>query len=238
MIKGLNTLLYAKLLSDNTDTQYGITSYGPSNKLAGAIEIKPKINQNSAELYADDTLVDSDYSVSTVIFTLTVDDDDDDIFCELIGMKANEDGGYDASVYDESVGIGIGYIEVKGKRKYRVKFYPNAKVKPFDTDAKTREEKVTFQKPILEVTASPLKNGIYKYQKTFSSLLDAIYHLKNLFKNSSIITDKIMYDEKTKTLIIPKMTYVESTNTCILNDTDYDFSYDESTKMITVNDIN
>ena len=86
--------------------------YAAPTKLSGAIEIKPKLNQNSAELYADDTLQDADYSVSTVGLTLTVDDDNDDIFCELIGMKGDGESGYDASVYDESQAIGLGYIEV------------------------------------------------------------------------------------------------------------------------------
>lgn len=212
MIKGLNTLLYGELLLDNTDQADGMATYDSPKKLAGAIEIKPKLNQNNAELYADDTLTDSDYSVSTVGLTLTVDDDDDEIFCELIGMKKDEDCGYDASVYDESVAIGIGYIEVKGNGKYRVKFYPNAKVKPFDSDAKTKEEKVTFQKTTVEVTASPLKNGLYKYQKTFGNSAAAVEYLKRLF-NNGIIIDGMYYDDETQAIVIPDATYDETTQT-------------------------
>ena len=212
MIKGFNTLLYAKLISDDTYGQDGLAIYEPYKNLAWAIEIKPKLNQNSAELYSDDTLVDSDYSVSTVSLTLTVDDDDDDIFCELIGMTQDENDGYDASVYDESVRIGLGYIEVKGKNKYRVKFYPNAKIKPFDSDAKTKEDKVTFQKTSVEITASPLKNGVYKHQKTFNNSNESVEYLKNLF-GGIIIIDGMTYDEETQTLIIPDGTYDESTET-------------------------
>ena len=93
MIKGFNTLLYAKLISDDTSGQDGIAIYEPYKKLAGAIEIKPKLNQNSAELYSENMLVDSDYIVSTVSLTLTVDDDNDDIFCDLIGMIEDGDFG-------------------------------------------------------------------------------------------------------------------------------------------------
>ena len=220
MIKGLNTLLYGKLLLDDTDQPNGNAVYDPPKKLSGAIEIKPKLNQNNAELYSDDMLVDSDYSVSSVGLTLTVDDDDDNIFCPLIGMTPDGDGenpGYDASVYDESAPIGIGYIEVNGNGKFRVKFYPNAKVKPFDSDAKTKEEKVTFQKPTVEITASPLKNGKYKYQKTFSNSAEAVEHLKYLFKIGVIIINGIIYDEPTQTLIIPGMTYDEETQTLVAN---------------------
>ena len=116
MIKGFNTLLYAKLISDDTSGQDGLAIYEPYKKLAGAIEIKPKLNQNSAELYSDNMLVGSDYSVSSTSLTLTVDDDNDEIFCKLIGMKDDGEGGYDASVYDESQAIGLGYIEVKGPK--------------------------------------------------------------------------------------------------------------------------
>ena len=181
MIKGFNTLLYAKLISDDTYEQDGLAIYEPYKKLAGAIEIKPKLNQNSAELYSDYMLVDSDYIVSTVSLTLTVDDDNDDIFCDLIGMIEDDEGGYDASIYDSSVIIGLGYIEIKGKNKYRVKFYPKCNVKPFDSDAKTKEDKVSFQTPSVEITASPLKNGKYKHQKTFSTSAEAVTYLNSLF---------------------------------------------------------
>ena len=216
MIKGLNTLLYSKLMEDETNLPDGIALYEPYKKLAGAIEIKPKLNQNSAELYSDDTLVDSDYSVSTVSLTITVDDDDDDILCELIGMTKDENGGYDASIYDESVPIAIGYIEVKGKSEYRVKFYPNCKVKPFDFDAKTKEDKVSFQNASVEVTASPLKNGMYKHQKTFLDSKSAVEYLKSLF-GGIIIIDGMTYDEETETLIIPDANYNESTETITTN---------------------
>ena len=219
MIKGLNTLLYAKLLSDTTDQVDGKATYEAPKKLAGAIEIKPKLNQNNAEMYSDDTLKDSDYSVSSVGLTLTVDDDDDDIFCPLIGMTPDGEGenlGYDASVYDESAAMAIGYIEVKGGGKYRVKFYYNAKIKPFDSDAKTKEEKVTFQKASVEITASPLKNGQYKHQKTFTDSKAAVDYLKSLF-GIIIIIDGMTCDEETETLIIPDATYDESTETITTN---------------------
>lgn len=218
MIKGLNTLLYGKLLLDDTEQPNGNAVYEPPKKLSGAIEIKPKLNQNNAELYSDDMLVDSDYSVSSVGLTLTVDDDDDDIFCPLIGMTPNGEGenpGYDASVYDESAPIGLGYIEVKGNGKFRVKFYPNAKVKPFDSDAKTKEEKVTFQKTSIEVIASPLKNGMYKHQKTFLDSKSAVEYLKYLFTSGVAIIYGIQYDEPTKTLIIPNLTYDDDSKTII-----------------------
>ena len=212
MIKGLNTLLFAKLTSDTTDQTSGKAVYETPSKLSGAIEIKPKLNQNSAELYADDTLQDADYSVSTVGLTLTVDDDDDDIFCDLVGMIEDDEGGYDASIYDSSVIIGLGYIEIKGKNKYRVKFYPKCKVKPFDSDAKTKEDKVSFQTSSLEVTAFSLNNGIYKHQKTFSDSNEAVEYLKELFSNI-IVIDGMTYDEENQSLVIPDATYEETTET-------------------------
>ena len=212
MIKGFNTLLYAKLISDDTYEQDGLAIYEPYKKLAGAIEIKPKLNQNSAELYSDNMLVSSDYSVSSTSLTLTVDDDNDDIFCDLIGMIEDGEGGYDASIYDESVPIAIGYIEVKGKSEYRVKFYPKCKVKPFDSDAKTKEDKVSFQTSSLEVTAFSLNSGIYKHQKTFSDSNEAVEYLKELFSNI-IVIDGMTYDEENQSLVIPDATYEETTET-------------------------
>ena len=213
MIKGFNTLLYAKLISDDTSEQDGLAIYEPYKKLAGAIEIKPKLNQNSAELYSENMLVGSDYSVSSTSLTLTVDDDNDDIFCDLIGMKEYGKGGYDASIYDSSVIIGLGYIEIKGKNKYRVKFYPKCKVKPFDSDAKTKEDKVSFQTSSLEVTAFSLNSGIYKHQKTFSDSNAAVEYLKELFISNIIIIDGMTYDEENQSLVVPDATYEETTET-------------------------
>ena len=51
MIKGLNTLLFAKLTSDTTDQTSGKAVYETPSKLSGAIEIKPKLNQNRINTY-------------------------------------------------------------------------------------------------------------------------------------------------------------------------------------------
>ena len=213
MIKGFNTLLYAKLISDDTYEQDGIAIYEPYKKLAGAIEIKPKLNQNSAELYSDNMLVGSDYSVSSTSLTLTVDDDDDDILCDLVGMIEDDEGGYDASIYDRSVIIGLGYLEIKGKNEYRVKFYPKCKLKPFDSDAQTKADKVSFQTSSLEVTAFSLNSGIYKHQKTFPDSNAAVEYLKELFIKNIIIIDGMTYDEENQSLVIPDATYEENTET-------------------------
>ena len=60
--------------------------------LGKAVDCKTSLSLNSAELYADDGLAESDYSFQKGTVTLSVDDDDDKVFAEILGHKISEDG--------------------------------------------------------------------------------------------------------------------------------------------------
>ena len=68
--------------------RYGILdeeheTYGGALQLGKAIDCKVSLDLNSAELYADDGLAESDYSVKKGTVTITFDEDDDETIANL-----------------------------------------------------------------------------------------------------------------------------------------------------------
>ena len=72
---GLNNFRYG-ILDDETEKYNGALTLGK------AIDCKVSLDLNSAELYADDTLAETDYSVKKATVTITFDEDDDEPFFE------------------------------------------------------------------------------------------------------------------------------------------------------------
>ena len=78
---GLNNFRWSKL----TEAEDGSAEYDGAKKLGKAVECKVSIENNSAELYAEDSLAESDYSFKKGTITLGVDEEDDKIFANLLG---------------------------------------------------------------------------------------------------------------------------------------------------------
>lgn len=84
---GLNNFKYGIL----TEAEDGTPKYGGAKSFGKAVECKVSIENNSAELYADDGLAESDYSFKKGTVTLTVDEENDKIFAELLGHTVTEE---------------------------------------------------------------------------------------------------------------------------------------------------
>lgn len=80
---GLKNFRYSVLDSDEEVT--GAKSLGK------AIDCKVSLELNSAELYADDSLAESDYTFNKGTVTITLDDDDDAILAPLLGHSISEE---------------------------------------------------------------------------------------------------------------------------------------------------
>ena len=94
--------------------------------LGKAIDCKVSLELNSAELYADDALTESDYTFNKGTVTITVDDDDDTILAPLLGHTISEDGEIVRKDTDVAPYIAFGRILTKvvsGTYKYKVEFY-------------------------------------------------------------------------------------------------------------------
>jgi len=144
---------------------------------------------NSAELYADDALAESDYSFKKGTLTITIADDDDAIEAKLMGYTADtqETAEYTKSINDKAPEIGYGHIVtkmIKGVKTWKVEFFPRAKVTKITTDGKTRGEGVEFGTTTIEATVLPCDRaingnavGVWEIHETFSTEASAVTFL-------------------------------------------------------------
>lgn len=146
---------------------------------------------NTAELYANDGLAESDYSFKKGTLSLTVADDDDKFIAELFGNTIGTEGGeVTSNIEDTAPEFGYGHIIPKivgGVRKYKVEFFPRVKWTKVTSDNKTRGESVEFNTTALEGTVMPLEKAInglkvgdWEKHNTFATLAEAETYLDEL----------------------------------------------------------
>jgi phi13 family phage major tail protein len=141
---------------------------------------------NSAELYADDVLAETDYTFKKGSLTITVANDDDEKDAFLMGNTV-EEGEVVRTVDDTAPEVGYGHIvkkQVNGVKKFKVEFFPRVKFTKITTDAKTRGEGVEFGTTSVEATVFPLdadfngmKSGTWEMHKTFDTETEAEAYL-------------------------------------------------------------
>lgn len=83
---GLNNFRYSRL----TEAEDGSVKYSGAKSLGKAIDCKVSIEKYEAELYADDTLAESDNTFKKGTISLTIDEDDDTVFAELLGHSVSD----------------------------------------------------------------------------------------------------------------------------------------------------
>jgi phi13 family phage major tail protein len=146
---------------------------------------------NTAELYANDSLAESDYTFKKGPLTITVADDNDKFCAELFGNKVDTDGTEVTSNIDDiAPEFGYGHIipkVVEGVRKYKVEFFPRVKFTKITSDNKTKGENVEFSTSTIEGTVFPLdkainglKVGDWEKHQTFATLQEAETYLDTL----------------------------------------------------------
>lgn len=146
---------------------------------------------NTAELYANDGLAETDYSFKKGTLSLTVADDEDKFVAELLGNTVAEDGAeVTSNIEDVAPEFGYGHIVpkmVNKERKYKVEFFPRVKFTKVTTDNKTKGESVEFGTTAIEGTVMPLETalngmaiGVWEKHQTFATLQDAENYLDGL----------------------------------------------------------
>lgn len=154
--------------------------------LEKVIDEKASIEYNSAELYADDGLAESDYSFKKGTLSITVANDDDEKDAELMGNTI-EEGEVTKNIADTSPEVGYGHIVTKmvgGAKKYKVEFFPRVKFNKITTDAKTRGESIEFGTTSIEGVIYALDNdfngmkaGTWEKHQTFATEAEAETYL-------------------------------------------------------------
>ena len=183
---GLNNFKYSKL----TEAEDGTPSYAGAKSLAKAIDCKVSIENYTAELYADDGLAESDYTFKKGTITLTIDEDDDTIFAELLGHQVDEETSEmirkdtDIAPY-----VGVGRILTKivnGVYKYKVEFLPKVKFSEPAQEEATKGDSIEFKTPTIEGTVAKLADGTWSKAKTFTNKEEAVAYLEELMQKGEI----------------------------------------------------
>ena len=182
---GLNNFKYSIL----TEAEDGTTSYAGPKSLGKAIDCKVSIEKYSAELYADDSLAESDYTFKKGTISLTVDEDDDTVFAELLGHEViAETGEMLRKDTDVAPYVGVGRILTKivnGVYKYKVEFLPKVKFSEPSQEEQTKGDSIEFKTPTIEGTVNKLSSGIWSSSKTFNTKEDAVAFLNGLMSDAS-----------------------------------------------------
>ena len=144
---------------------------------------------NTAELYANDALCESDYSFKKGTLSLTVADDEDEFVAAIMGNTVTS-GEVTSSVDDTAPEVGYGHILpklVNNVKKYKVEFFPRVKFTKVTTDNKTRGESIEFSTTAIEGTVYPLEKevnglavGTWEKHQTFATLAEAETYLDGL----------------------------------------------------------
>lgn len=168
--------------------RYGILNeetekYGGALQIGKAVDCKVSLDLNSAELYADDGLAESDYTVKKGTVAITIDEDDDQTMSKLTGHEISADGEIVRKDSDVAPYVGFGRIITKvvnGAYKYKVEFLSKVKFKEALPDEKTKGESVEFTTTSLEGTVLKLSDGTWSKTKTFDNYNSAITYLESL----------------------------------------------------------
>ena len=177
---GLNNLKFG-VLSESGDTAV----YGAMQSLGKAVSANVSITSNSAVLYADDAIAESDNTFSNGTITLTVDDDGDTVFAPLLGHEINsETGEMVRNKNDVAPYVGVGRIINKmknGVRLYKVEFLSKVKFSEPSQESNTHGETTEFGTPQIEGTIATLESGEWSKTKTFTTHSAALAYLASCF---------------------------------------------------------
>lgn len=178
---GLKDFLYAKL----TESEDGGATYGEAKKPGKAISCKVNVSTNSASLYADDVLAESDISFQSGTATIGVDDDDLETQADLLGHEYSTEDGIIRNSNDIAPYVGLSRIITKikdGVKGYKVEFIKKVKFGEPSQDDATRGQSLEFGTVELEGAISTLKDGTWSRAKTFKTYEEAVQFQKSLFK--------------------------------------------------------
>lgn len=177
---GLKNFLFAVL----TEAQDGTATYGQAQKPAKAISCSVSITNNSAMLYADDALAESDTSFQSGTVTIGVDDENDEMLAVLLGHTISTAGEMVRKSSDIAPYVGLGRIITKvvgGVYKYKVEFLSKVKFAEPSQESNTKGESVEFGTGTIEGTVAQLASGEWSKTQTFDTMTEAQTYLNGLF---------------------------------------------------------
>lgn len=183
---GLSNFRYS-ILTESAD---GTPSYDGAKTPGKAISCNVEISNNSATLYADDTLAESDTSFQSGTVTMGIDEDDLETMAALLGHTITN-GVMTRNAYDVAPYVGLGRIVMKlvnNVTKYKVEFLYKVKFSEPSAENQTRGESVEFATTEIQGTVAALKNGNWSVAQTFATKAEATTYLEGLMAASPTAT--------------------------------------------------
>lgn len=180
---GLSNFRYSIL----TEASDGTPSYNGAKTPGKAISCNVEISNNSASLYADDVLSESDTSFAGGTVTMGIDEDDLETMAELLGHTYS-DSEIIRNANDTAPYVGLGRVVTKMVNnvvKYKVEFLYKVKFSEPSAENNTKGESVEFATTEIEGTVAALKNGKWSIAKTFATKSEAMTYLDGLMEASS-----------------------------------------------------
>lgn len=177
---GLNSFRYSVL----TETVTGPT-YAGAKAPGKAISCSVDITSNSAMLYADDALAESDTSFQSGTVTIGIDEEDIATMAELLGHTVTSTAPYvmTRNVNDVAPYVGLGRIVTKminGEPKYKVEFLYKVKFSEPQAENTTRGESTEFATYELQGTIAALSDGKWSVAQQFDTKEAALTYLESL----------------------------------------------------------
>lgn len=182
---GLNNFRYGKL----TELPDGSFSYADAKSPGKAVSCNVSVSNNTATLYADDELCESYSGYQNATVSITIDDEDNETYADLLGHTISNEGEVIANSNDVAPYIGFGRIITKMKNgviKYKVQFLYKAKFSEPSKEENTKGESTEFGTYTLEGNVYTLPDGRWTKEKTFDTKEDAIVYLNSQFESVEI----------------------------------------------------
>ena len=180
---GLNNFRYSIL----TEAPDGTPSYDGARKPARAISCSVSISNNSAKLFADDGLAESDTSFQSGTVTIGIDHEDQETMATLLGHEVVDDVMIRKAT-DVAPYVALGRVIVmmlNGAYKYKVEFLHKVKFSEPSQENNTKGESLEFGTYTMEGIVSQLANDEWSKTKTFDNKEDAIAWLESLMVDDS-----------------------------------------------------
>ena len=174
---GLEGFRYALLTAEDPVT------YDTPVVIGKAVSAKLATETNSAELYADNALVESDTTFSKGTLTLETANLPQAVTAALLGHTVTN-GAITRKTTDIAPYVGVGRVItelVNGAYLYTAEFVCKAKFKIPESDEKTKGASVEFATTTIEADVSSLPNTEWNKSASFSDKAAALAFLDDCF---------------------------------------------------------
>lgn len=222
---GLSNLIWSRL----TEGSDGTPTYDGAKTLGKAVSTSVSITNNSATLYADNVLAESDTSFQSGTITLGVDEDADATFAELLG-HTNNAGVVTKSATDTAPFVAVGRIITKmvsGVLYYKAEVLFKVKFAEPSQDDNTKGESIEFGTSEIEGTIATLANGKWSTSQTFTTKANALAFIQGIMASGveytyTEVTPVGTENPKTEGWYIKNGTeYIPALDTTVVADREY-----------------